>query len=470
MNTELTQEIQQQRDRILRENPTINLISPCKIGQGITKLTAKEIHLLTEVFEEKVKDIGVFIPASGSGSRMFEFLYDFLTNQSEDNRGNVERFLNKIKSFAFYRFLPAETRKALETFDISLEQFVSFLLNAEGMGFGDLPKALIPFHLNDPFVVNAIQEHIIQSARLNKENIEFHFSIQKRFESNFEASIRQLEGLTGHNFEVSYSEQNADTDSYVFYNNGDLVLDENGQPLRRPAGHGALLTNLQALNKELIFIRNIDNVQHYSKSSKSIQMWSVLGALLHEIRLEIKKLYKNPTVEGLQDLNEKFHLYSPSELDSIHDSSAILKLIDRPIRVCGMVRNEGQPGGGPFLVEENGVVTKQIVEKAQISQNGEQYRQMIQSTHFNPVMMAVCIFNPEGKKYDLFQFRDASKYFVVSKKQKGEEVRFVELPGLWNGSMANWNTLFVEIPNETFSPVKTVLDLLNEAHLAGNIE
>lgn len=470
MKTELSTEITTQRDRILQANPTINLVAPCKIGQGITKLGSKEIEKLHEIFTEKVQDIGVFIPASGSGSRMFEFLYDFLNNQSDENRGNVERFLNKIKSFAFYRFLPTETRKALETFDISLEQFVSFLLNAEGMGFGDLPKALIPFHLNEPFVVNAIQEHIIQSARLNKENIEFHFSIQKKFETNFDASIRQLEGLTGHNFEVSYSEQDSATDSFVFYNNGDLVKNEVGEPLRRPAGHGALLTNLQALNKELIFIRNIDNVQHYSKSTKSIQMWSVLGALLHEIRLEIKKIYNQPSVDALQELNEKFQLYSPSELENVHSSEDVLKLIDRPIRVCGMVRNEGQPGGGPFLVEENGVVTKQIVEKAQISQNGEQYRQMIQSTHFNPVMMAVCIFNPEGKKYDLFQFRDESKYFVVSKKQKGEEVRFVELPGLWNGSMANWNTLFVEIPNETFSPVKTVLDLLNDAHLAGNIE
>jgi hypothetical protein len=178
-------------------------------------------------------------------------------------------------------------------------------------------------------------------------------------------------------------------------------------------------------------------------------------------------LNKDPCIEKLKQINEHFQVYTPSEIASVISNEDILKLINRPIRVCGMVRNEGQPGGGPFLVEdENGIISKQIVEKAQISLTGEQYKQMIQSTHFNPVMMALCIFDLDGNKFNLLDFRDESKYFIVSKKQKGKEVRFVELPGLWNGGMANWNTIFIEVPNETFSPVKTILDLLNEPHLA----
>ena len=162
----------------------------------------------------------------------------------------------------------------------------------------------------------------------------------------------------------------------------------------------------------------------------------------------------------------RFQAFTASEIAAIKTNEDLLLLINRPIRICGMVRNEGQPGGGPFQVEENGIISKQIVEKAQISNNPEQYKQMIQSTHFNPVMMVLSTYDLDGNKVDLSQFCDDSKYFIVSKKQKGKEVRFIELPGLWNGGMAHWNTIFVEVPNETFSPVKTVLDLLNEPHIA----
>ena len=168
----------------------------------------------------------------------------------------------------------------------------------------------------------------------------------------------------------------------------------------------------------------------------------------------------------MNEINEKYQVFSQSEIESIKSIEELKELINRPIRICGMVRNEGQPGGGPFHVEENGIIRKQIVEKAQISNNPEQYKQMVQSTHFNPVMMVLSTTNLNGNKLDIIEFCDDSKYFVVSKKQKGKEVRFIELPGLWNGSMAYWNTIFIEVPNETFSPVKTVLDLLNESHLA----
>ncbi len=460
------QQINSQREKVSQPNPKLNLISPCKIGNGILKLSENDWNYYNSSFKELSCKIGIFVPASGSGSRMFEFLFDFLSNPTNENRSLVERFLNRIQKFAFFRHLPKELQSKLLNFEISLEEFATFLLQKEGMGFGELPKGLIPFHLQEPFVLNPIQEHIVQANLLGVNHLHFHFTIQRKFEDLFKGSITQIEGLTGANFNVTYSEQNQETDSYVFDLDGNLIENEEGQPLRRPAGHGALLHNLQEINSELIFVKNIDNVQHYTKSEESIKVWSAIGALLLEFKSELSKLNSNPDFNKLNEINEKYQVFSQSEIESIKSIEELKELINRPIRICGMVRNEGQPGGGPFHVEENGIIRKQIVEKAQISNNPEQYKQMVQSTHFNPVMMVLSTTNLNGNKLDIIEFCDDSKYFVVSKKQKGKEVRFIELPGLWNGSMAYWNTIFIEVPNETFSPVKTVLDLLNESHLA----
>ena len=466
MTTAQEQQINSQREKVSQPNPKLHIVAPCKIGNGIMRLSEKDWDFYFDEFQNLNCKIGVFIPASGSGSRMFEFLFDFLSDPTDENRSSVERFLNRIQKFAFFRHLPKDLQTKLLNFEVSLEDFVTYLLQKEGMGFGELPKGLIPFHVQEPFVLNPIQEHIVQTNLLGKSHLHFHFTIQRKFEGLFKKTITQIEGLTGANFNVSYSEQNQDTDSYVFDLEGNVVLNEENQPLRRPAGHGALLHNLQEIDSELIFVKNIDNVQHYSKSKQSIKVWSAIGTLLLKLKEQLVELKRNPEIDKLKEINTQFQLFTPSEIESITTKEAILQLINRPIRICGMVRNEGQPGGGPFQVEENGIVTKQIVEKAQISNNPEQYKQMVQSTHFNPVMMVLCIFDLDGNKIDLSQFSDDGKYFVVSKNQKGKQVRFVELPGLWNGGMANWNTLFIEVPNETFSPVKTVLDLLNEPHLA----
>jgi hypothetical protein len=461
----IEQQIISQREKVSQPNPKLNIISPCKIGNGILKLSDSEWNSYNDAFKNLNCKIGVFIPASGSGSRMFEFLFDFLSNPTNENRSLVERFLNRIQKFAFFRHLPLELQTKLINFEVSLEDFANFLLQKEGMAYGEMPKGLIPFHVLEPFVLNPIQEHIVQANLLRVNELHFHFTIQKRFEVLFKKTISQIEGLTGTNFQVSYSEQNQETDSFVFDLDGNLVENEEDQPLRRPAGHGALLHNLQDIEGELIFVKNIDNVQHYSKSEPSIKVWSAIGALLYEFKQELITIEKDLNIEHLKELNKKYDVFSSSELDILESDEQLIQLLNRPIRICGMVRNEGQPGGGPFHVEENGIVRKQIVEKAQISNNPDQYKQMVQSTHFNPVMMVLSTTNLKGEKLNLTDFCDDSKYFVVSKKQKGKEVRFIELPGLWNGSMANWTTIFIEVPNETFSPVKTVLDLLNESHL-----
>jgi len=227
-----------------------------------------------------------------------------------------------------------------------------------------------------------------------------------------------------------------------------------------------LLENLQTLSTDLIFVKNIDNVQHLSRCKDSNEIWQQLGGLSLQIKTAISSLIKNASLEALKAFNERFHLYSDSEINAISSPESMLTLLKRPLRICGMVRNEGQNGGGPFFVSKNGIIQKQIIEKAQVDLAGDQAAIFFESTHFNPVMMVLDIKNEQGEIYDLFAFNDDDQFLKVEKNHAGKDVVFIELPGLWNGGMANWNTLFVEIGNEVFSPVKTVLDLINPSHLS----
>ena len=234
-STSINQRINEQKQKVFSENREVQLVAPCVLGNGIVEVTNDAATYYKDIFEKSIKKLGFFIPASGSGSRMFEFLFDFLSNPTNENRSLVERFLNRIQKFAFFRHLPLELQTKLINFEISLEDFATFLLQNEGMSYGEKPKGLIPFHVLEPFVLNPIQEHIVQANLLRVNQLHFHFTIQKRFEVLFKKTINQIEGLTGTNFKVSYSEQNQDTDSYVFDLDGKLVENELNQPLRRPA-------------------------------------------------------------------------------------------------------------------------------------------------------------------------------------------------------------------------------------------
>lgn len=463
MNREVLSKIEEQKAKVIGDHPEVVLVSPCKLDEGILQFTAQEQVNLVDVFEKENFSSCFFIPASGSGSRMFQFLFDFLEAPDEVNRSSVEKFLNHISEFAFFQQLPVDTRNKLKDFDVDLDAFVSFLLKEDGMGYGDLPKGLIPFHKNEPFILNPFQEHILQGVRVKEENVSFHFTVQSRYESAIKKVISQIQGLTGQHYEVSFSDQDVDSDSFAFTNDGEPFTLENGQVLNRPAGHGALLENINKINCDYVFIKNIDNVQHFLKSDSSVTTWKLLGGILIDYKKEAKKLYDNPSIEGLKKLNERFQLFNEKMIENLNNEE-IKEILNRPTRACGMVRNDGQPGGGPFWVDDNGIISKQIIEKSQITMKGKQYSLMVQSTYFNPVMIVVSTQDLNGNKFDLHNYKDDSKFFIVRKKYKGQDVQFIELPGLWNGSMSNWNSLFIEIPTETFSPVKTVLDLLNDDH------
>ena len=459
--TKEEQIIEAQRSKLKKGNPVLSLLRPCKIGDGIISLSEAEKKAFEAKFENSDVSSSLFVPASGSGSRMFEFLFDYLQSPNEETRGKVERFLANARNFAFFQKLPLEIQQKVSDLSIDMAEFVSFLLSESGLNYGSLPKGLIPFHQMPPFVLNPFQEHVLQGLRINP-NMRFHFTIQPEFEKEILASIKQLEGIALENAELNFSVQNPESDAFVFNEEFELVKDDGAKEIKRPSGHGALLPNLQELDEQLIFVKNIDNVQLYSKSDKSSFYFKTLAGLLLSVKEQLKICLENNNLQELKNLSNKFFLFTDEEVNNY--SANIGVLTNRPIRVCGMVKNEGQPGGGPFFVDVNGISKKQIVEKAQIATDNHNHQLMLRSTHFNPVFMVLDIQNIHGQKFDLSMFRNEEHYFVVEKSQKGKKVQFIEQPGLWNGSMENWITLFVEIPNEIFSPVKTVLDLLDSAH------
>ncbi len=459
--TKEEQIIEAQRSKLKKGNPVLSLLRPCKIGDGIIRLSESEKQAFEAKFETSDFSSSLFVPASGSGSRMFEFLFDYLQSPNEETRGKVERFLANARNFAFFQKLPHEIQQKVADLTIDMAEFVSFLLSESGLNYGALPKGLIPFHQMPPFVLNPFQEHVLQGICINP-SMRFHFTIQPKFENEILASIKQLEGIALEQAELNFSVQNPESDAYVFTEEFELVKDDGAKEIKRPSGHGALLPNLQEIDEQLIFVKNIDNVQLYTKSDKSTSYFKTLAGLLLSVKEQLKTCVENNNFEELKNLSNKFFLFTDEEINNY--SVDIGALINRPIRVCGMVKNEGQPGGGPFYVDVDGIPKKQIVEKAQIATDNHNHQLMLRSTHFNPVFMVLDIQNINGQKYDLSKYRNEEHYFVVEKSQKGKKVQFIEQPGLWNGSMENWITLFVEIPNEIFSPVKTVLDLLESAH------
>jgi hypothetical protein len=453
-----------QSKKVFGEQPNLELKAPCKIGDGILQLLENEIEEYRLKFQTTNLTCSFFIPASGSGSRMFQFLHEFLEKPNEQNRGLVERFLNHIADFAFFKQLPFLQQQKLLSNDYDLEEFINFLLDVEGLQFQNLPKALVPFHVNGPFVLNPLQEHLVQGNLLKNGKVRFHFTIQPGLEEMIHTCIRHLTGITGDKFEFSFSSQDPNTDAIAF-DQEKRTLHIDGKLLTRPAGHGALLQNLQSIKEDMVFIKNIDNVQHYNKVDQGVATFQTLGGILLTFKKELENFRISKNLNHFLQIVDRFQLLQHDDAKNYSIEKALL-FLDRPSRVCGMVKNEGQPGGGPFWVKSNGTIQKQIVEKAQIANTTEQFKILVQSTHFNPVMIVLDFKKASQDFYQLEEYLDNETYFVVNKKYKGKNVSFSELPGLWNGSMAKWNTLFVEIPTETFSPVKTVLDLLDDAHQA----
>ena len=462
--TDPSTKINTQKNKIQSGSPKIEIIAPCILNDGIITLNEFEQKRLIDLFVDSDCEVLFFIPASGSGSRMFDFLVSSDSDEYFEKDPKVQEFIKNIEDFAFFNEEIKEFYFKWKEGEINSKKLVALILDNNGQGFLDSPKALIPFHKVKEGPLSAFQEHLLQGVKLDASKVKFHFTIQHTLKERFQASLEILKSYFQSDYDVEFSFQNSETDSYAFDSSLTPIEKENGQFVQRPAGHGALLENLIELNDRFVCIKNIDNVQHLHTSEKSIEIWKGLCGMLIEVKSKLKGIYLSPSLEDLLEFNKTYQLFSSDQL-KVEDNEKIRELVNRPLRICGMVHNEGKAGGGPFFVKDSsGFITKQIIEAVQISNEPSQQAQLDLSTHFNPVMMVLDLFDFNDLKYDLKQFRNDDNYFVVKKKYQGKDISFIELPGLWNGAMYNWNTLFLEIPIETFTPVKTVLDLLGPNH------
>jgi hypothetical protein len=458
-----------QLNKILKGNPSINVVKPCRINDGINQINSQSTSKYIAYFEsiKNNKKITFFIPASGSGSRMFGKLYDFIQNKNNSDTATIEfieQLLNNIKNFSFYNKLPQTFKDNLKIGQIDIEELINYILFKDGLNFSDLPKGLIPFHLYGNFIINPFQEHILQGSKIAGEKANFHFTINAKYEKDINHSIQILKEITGVNFSSSYSNQDINTNSTAFTRMNNVAI-ENEKPINRPSGHGALIHNLNNIDSDLIFIKNIDNIQHYNKATTALSTKKALGGILLSFQDDVFNLLNSINDSNWQNLAEELNTnynlsIAPSKLK---DKDWLFNYFNRPIRVCGMVKNEGQAGGGPFWTkDENGNLSKQIIEKAQFSSS--QLSVMLHATHFNPVDIVCSVTTYKNTKFNLLDFVNSDLYFIVNKTQNGQNIKYIENPGLWNGSMYNWLTLFYEIHSDCFSPVKTVLDLLKPLH------
>lgn len=477
--------------------PFVQLERPATLLNGILSFTVQQEEDLVALYEERVKDLEVlkFVPASGAATRMFKSLFAFLEN-FKPYRENISDYVSRVgdtsiqKLFDKRSLLPfyEAVQLSLPEDDISesdqFYEWVKTLLDPQGLNYGSAPKGLLPFHRYDDHSATAFEEHLKEGmayARSGDEvNIHFTISAQHldQFREVFKEAEKRLKAIEKVNFNISYSYQRPSTDTIAVTLDNEPLKDSEGNMVFRPGGHGALIENLDEQDADLIFIKNIDNVvvprfAHAVARTKKI----LAGCLLkvQETAYSYARMLEEETLNG--DQMQEIKTFLEEELNvrfldkyygfSISEQLEILKdKINRPIRVCGMVKNEGEPGGGPFWVRDHFQhISLQIVESAQINiHHPEQMKSFSTSTHFNPVDIVCGVRNHKGEKYTLVNFVDPDLGFITEKTKDGIPLKALELPGLWNGAMAYWNTIFVEIPLETFNPVKTVNDLLRPAH------
>ena len=480
----------------------INIKDVATIGKGIIEITEDQKQHYINNFDRKKDRISIikFVPASGAATRMFKFLFQFL-KEYDIKKESINSYINRNKSqelslflvgldkFPFYEEALKATKGYHPNFDDlsnneKMYAFVQTLLDEKRLNYGFCPKGLLPFHKYKDHISTAFEEHLFEAALCasSEGKANLHFTISEKynhtFDKEFERIERIVEDKTKTAFEISFSYQKQSTDTIALDSNNEPFRDENNNLLFRPSGHGALLENLNELDADLIFIKNIDNVVVYKFEEKVAEYKKLLAGLLLEIQEQSYKYLKDLTNKNLNDkdlikmaqfLSSKMNVVISEDFEKYslkYQKAYLFEKLNRPIRVCGMVKNEGEPGGGPFWVkDENGNISLQIVESAQIDKENKFQKSIFKNaTHFNPVDLVCGVKDFKGNKFDLTKFTDPKTAFITMKTKLGHDIKAMELPGLWNGSMANWNTIFVEVPLMTFNPVKTVNDLLKAAH------
>ena len=488
----ITQEqVERQVAQLKRGTAYVKLVRPATIDNGILRMSPEQVEAMNQAFDEDKEyyQFTKFVPASGAASRMFKDLFSFIEDGAETKF--TEIFFAHIHCFAFAEDLDQACQKLYGINIDELKQqnrqvdIVKALLLEDGLNYGKLPKALLKFHHYNGFDRLALEEHLVEAARYatdDKGVSKLHFTVSTEHEKPFLEAIAKVkndyEKKYGVRYDITYSFQKPSTDTVAIDAEGELFRESNGKILFRPGGHGALIENLNDLKQEIVFIKNIDNIVPESKSETTITYKKVLAGLLVRLQqqsFEYLEMLDNGDVTE-EELNamitfarkqlmidipefvERYDVYEKT--DFLYDC------LNRPMRVCGMVKNEGEPGGGPFWVKDNDdKVSLQIIESSQINHGKEDQESIFKgSTHFNPVDLVCGCWNYKGEAFNLLDYVDPNTGFVSSKSKDGRELKALELPGLWNGAMADWITIFVEVPIETFNPVKTVNDLLNPMH------
>ena len=465
------------------------LIRPATNGDGIQVLSEKQMHDYAAKFDLEKESFSIvrFIPASGMATRMFKFLHFFIKRYNP-NEETLRSYLNRAKTYKlgiffggleklpFYNSIKSQT---IELQEGSFQHDYRYLFIKKTLEkLSTLPKALIPFHDYGSEIRNAAEEQLFFSKEfmISNNSMKVHFTIppgsNENFQNSLSKSIDKINKSASIRTHVSFSHQKRSTDAIAAKLDNSPYRDQNGNLFFRAAGHGALINNLNELKEEVIFLSNIDNVAVAPFHKKVGFYKKTLAGVLLSTLGQIYKLShvlesQNPTDLDviITFIQEKLNVEVPKTL-SEEDLYAFLKQkLNRPLRVCGMVKNEGEPGGGPFWIEKSGQESLQIVESAQINMSNAAQKDIFKSgTHFNPVDIVCATYDHKGNKYNLKNFVDKDSYFVVEKSLNGVAIKAIELPGLWNGGMADWNTIFVQLPVRTFNPVKTVNDLLRPMH------
>ena len=451
-----------------------DLVRPAVVDDGILKLSEEQTGELEKIWLSKKESYTSekFVPASGAATRMFKDFFAYLEKGSETS--DTRRFFDNLRDFSFY---PDLGIKGEPERDEEKWALLSFLLGAEGWNWGALPKGMLPFHREDGRSITPFEDHLREGALcMGEGTVNVHFTIspshRELFRKKQQEVVPLMEEKFGVTYNISYSFQDPGTDTPALDGEGNLFRKEDGSLLMRPGGHGSLIRNLNSLDRDIVFLKNIDNVGSGSFRELSARWFRIFGALLITAREELAQAEENlrlsPDEANHDEACKVLRRWGGIDSCGMEDTRTLLKRLNRPVRICGMVRNDGDTGGGPFwIVDGRGNCSLQIVESAQIDKSREGTEDKLKGiTHFNPVFIACSPRNCAGEKVNLEEFVDRNAFFTVEKSLNGRPLKALEHPGLWNGSMAFWNTTFVEIPAKCFNPVKSLPDLLNKAHLS----
>lgn len=473
--------------------PYLKLSAAASVEKGILTPDTNEQKEYLDAWEgytQTDKVVVKFVPASGAASRMFKNLFEFLGADYNVPQTSFEKmFFEKIEDFAFYDDLNMACRKTVGE-DVpallasgNYKAIVAALLEAAGLNYGALPKGLLKFHKYEDGNRTPLEEHLVEGAlyaanKNGKVNVHFTVSPEHRtlFRTLVDAKAMAYAQKYGVNYNVTFSEQKPSTDTIAVDMENNPFRDA-GKLLFRPGGHGALIENLNDLDADVIFIKNIDNVVPDRLKGDTVLYKKLIAGVLVTLQqrafaylrlLDSGRYTHEQILEVLQFLQKQLYCKNP-EIKDLEDAELVIYLkekLNRPMRVCGMVKNVGEPGGGPFLAyNSDGTVSLQILESSQIDMDDPAKKEMFEKgTHFNPVDLVCAVRDYKGHKFDLVKYVDKATGFISYKSKNGKDLKALELPGLWNGAMSDWNTIFVEVSLSTFNPVKTVNDLLREQH------